>query len=361
VARLGGDEFAVLLPDTLLDDAKVAARAFLTALAAPYMLFEITLEVEASVGLAVWPAHGRDAGELLQRADVAMYDAKARRTGVEVYSPGIDRSSLRRLSLIGELRRAIDAGAVEVHYQPKVELATGRAVGVEALARWQHPSLGAVPPDEFVSVAEQTGLIRPLTELVLVAALVQCARWRREGRRLRVAVNLSTRSLMDLELPELVERLLERAGVPATDLILEITESNVLGEHGRAADIIDRLRLLGVELSIDDFGTGHSSLTYLKHLPVSEVKIDRSFVSNMVNDSSDAAIVASTIGLAHRLGLRVVAEGVEDADTVAALESLGCDQVQGYFHSRPLPAAALEEWLDEREGASALVAAAAAR
>jgi predicted signal transduction protein with EAL and GGDEF domain len=351
VARLGGDEFAVLLPDTRIDDAKETARSFLTALGAPYRLFEITLEVEASVGLAVWPAHGRDAGELLQRADVAMYDAKARHTGIEVYSPGIDRSSLRRLSLIGELRRAIDAGAVEIHYMPKVELRTGRAVAVEALARWRHPTLGAVPPDEFVSVAEQTGLIRPLTELVLVSALLQCARWRREGRHLRVAVNLSTRSLMDVELPDQVERLLERAEVPAADLILEITESSMLGEAGRVADILERLRGLGVELSIDDFGTGHSSLSYLKNLPVAEVKIDKSFVGTMVLDQSDAAIVASTIGLGHRLGLRVVAEGVEDGETMAALEALSCDEVQGYFLSKPLPAPELEAWLDRRTGA----------
>jgi diguanylate cyclase (GGDEF)-like protein len=346
IARLGGDEFAVLLP-AVVDATEAAAQAtnVVRALEQPFVLSEITLEVGASVGVAVAPEHGEEAATLLQRADIAMYAAKAGHSGVRVYEPADDQYTRRRLTLVAELRQALAERQLIVHYQPQIDLATGKAVGFEALVRWIHPEHGFLPPDEFIPLAEQTGLVRPLTTFVLEEALRQCAAWRAEGYDVGVAVNLSVRSLTDGGIADEVAQMLADAGVPASALTLEVTESSIMVDPEGSAAVLRHLRALGVSIAIDDFGTGYSSLTYLKRLPVDEVKIDRSFVMSMAKDEHDAAIVQSTIVLGRNLGLRVVAEGVECAVARDRLIRFGCDAVQGYFYSRPVPAADLGEWL----------------
>jgi diguanylate cyclase (GGDEF)-like protein len=346
VARLGGDEFAVLLPDVRGPvGAATVAEGLLAALDRPFAVGDLNLEVGASIGVALAPVHGADAAILLQRADVAMYSAKEARSGFEVYDPDRDEYSPRRLMLAAELRHAIERGQLSIHYQPKADLRTNGITGVEALLRWHHPDYGFVPPDEFIPLAEHTGLIRPLTRWVLAASIAQCAEWQRRGLHLNVAVNLSVRALLDVGLPDEVEALLRYEAVPPTALTLEITESSIMADPVRSIGVLNRLADLGIMLSIDDFGTGYSSLSYLKKLPVGEVKVDRSFVMNMSADPDDAVIVRSTIDLAANLGLRVVAEGVEDQATWDQLRSLGCDAAQGYFLGRPMPVLQLDRWL----------------
>jgi diguanylate cyclase (GGDEF)-like protein len=345
IARLGGDEFAVLLPAATADDARQVAARLLRVLEQPFALNGLQLEIDASIGIALAPEHGTDADTLLRRADVAMYVAKRSSSGYALYSVEQDQHSPMRLALVGELRRAIDTNELSLYFQPKVSHASGRITSVEALVRWQHPRHGLLGPDQFVPIAEQTGLIRPLAHWVLNAALRQCHRWRQEGVDLAVAVNLSMRNLHDPQIVEMIGALLKQWGVPPVRLIVEITESSLMADAARAMEVLTRLRSMGVGISIDDFGTGYSSLAYLKRLPVDELKIDKSFVQHMAADDNDAAIVRSTIGLAHDLGLRVVAEGIEDEATWALLAELGCDVAQGYFVSRPLPAAELGGWL----------------
>ena len=349
IARLGGDEFAVLLPQIpSVQDAIVVADKLRAAIEEPFTVRGLTLDIDASVGVAAYPEHGNDAQELLQRADVAMYAAKATHAGYVVYDPSLDRHSPRRLTLLGQLRRALTSGELVLHYQPKAELGTGRILGVEALVRWQHPEHGLLGPDEFIPLAESTGLIRPLTSHVLAVALRQCRQWLDAGQRLSVAVNLSARCLLDLSLPAEVAQLLATWQVPAGQLMLEITESAFMTDPDRALEVLARLHGLGAQLSIDDFGTGYSSMAYLKSLPVQELKVDRSFVMQMLSNPSDAVIVRSTVDLGHNLGLRVVAEGVEDEPTLQELAALGCDIAQGYHLARPMPAADLAAWLADR-------------
>ncbi len=346
VARLGGDEFSVLLQGVTHADAAIElATKLLETLEQPFTLDQLTVEVEASVGIALYPEHGDTAEALLQHADVAMYVAKEAHSGAEVYMPQHDLYSRDRLTLIGELRGAIERDELVLHYQPKVDLRTGRAVGVEGLLRWNHPTRGFLFPDEFIPAAEHTGLIRPLTSYVLSRAATQCARWRKAGYDLTVAVNLSARNLQDVSLPEEVGRVLTSALLTPDALKLEITESGIMVDPVRALAIARRLRGIGVALSIDDFGTGYSSLSYLREFPVEEIKIDKSFVIDMTRDENDAAIVRSTIGLAQNLGLTSVAEGVETAAVQARLAELGCDLAQGYFICRPLPPTELTHWL----------------
>ncbi|MGH9268643.1 MAG: putative bifunctional diguanylate cyclase/phosphodiesterase, partial [Acidimicrobiales bacterium] len=289
----------------------------------------------------VHPENGDEPDILLQRADVAMYAAKANRNGFELYAAEADPYSPRRLALVSELREAVQHRQLNLHYQPKCEIATGRVTGAEALLRWPHPRHGQVPPDEFIPIAEQTGAIRPLTLFVVGESLAQCRLWREQGLDLDVAVNLSARSLVDAELPDQVDGLLAASGLPPSILTLEITESSLMADSGRALGVLSRLRDLGVRLSIDDFGTGYSSLSYLKRLPVSEVKIDRSFVVGLADDDNDMVIVRSIVDLGHNLGLTVVAEGVEDSGSWARLRELGCDLAQGYLISPPQPPAQL--------------------
>ncbi len=349
VARLGGDEFGVLLPHVdSPQDASMVAQNLLVHLREPFVLEGMRLEIDASVGLALYPMHGEDNETLQQRADIAMYSAKQSGRGHAIFEPELDRHSPRRLALAGGLRSAINEGQIQLYYQPKADLRTGRIMGAEALARWDHPEFGIVGPAEFVPIAEQTGLITPLTSFVLDAALRQARAWKDAGLELSVAVNLSARSFLDTQLAVEIPRLLARWGVEAELLELEITESMLMTDPARAEATLDRLSQIGLTLSVDDFGTGYSSLANLKRLPVDVIKIDKSFVIEMAVDASDAAIVRSTIELAHNLGLRVVAEGVESEDAWRHLEALGCDFAQGYYLSRPLPADAATRLIRER-------------
>jgi diguanylate cyclase (GGDEF)-like protein len=352
VARLGGDEFGVLLPSLRRPgDANVVARQLLAGLREPFLIEGLTLEVDASIGMACHPAHGTGVETLIQRADIAMYSAKEGGGGHAMFEPRLDRFSPRRLSLAGGLRQAIQNGEITLFFQPKAQLEGGEIVGVEALARWEHPRLGLVGPSEFVPIAEQTGLITPLTSHVLDAALRQVREWNDQGRELTVAVNLSARSFLDAQLALEIPRLLAKWDVDARLLELEITESMLMLDPGRAQAVLERLSRIGLTLSVDDFGTGYSSLANLKRLPVDVIKIDKSFVMDMAIDASDAAIVRSTIDLAHNLGLRVVAEGVESHQAWTRLKELGCDLGQGFYVSRPLPAADLGRLLGERVAA----------
>ena len=347
VARLGGDEFAVLLPAA--PDAEAGAEVgqkILEALERPFVVDDAELEVGASLGIACFPEHGEDVDTLMQRADMAMYVAKGTRSGHELFDAAGSRPD--PLAVVGDLRRGLSHGELGVVYQPKVDLTTGEVRGVEALVRWDHPSRGIVLPSSFVGHAEHTGLIRPLTMFVLDEALSQVGRWRSAGLSLSVAVNLSMRSLLDRALIEDIQAMLRKWDVPADVLELELTESTIMADPQRANEILESLHDLGVGLSIDDFGTGYSSLGKLKSLPVDEIKIDRSFVVGMAHDHSDATIVRSTIDLARNLGLRVVAEGVEDVAVRDELAALGCDLGQGWFFSRPLEGDALAEWAAAR-------------
>ncbi|RZU34606.1 putative bifunctional diguanylate cyclase/phosphodiesterase [Blastococcus saxobsidens] len=334
LARLGGDEFVLLVRDCDPEEAEQVAGRALRAIRRPFAVEGLVLEVDGSCGIAV---SGSDAAEMLRHADVAMYAAKADHLGVAVYRPSLDTDAPGQLTLFGDLRRAIRDGGLVVHYQPRVALPGGRVLGVEALVRWQHPDRGLVPPAQFIPLAEQTGLIQPLTEVVLEQALAACRRWRDRGLQLTVSVNLSARSLLDGGLPHRIGELLGRHGLTADCLELEITESAAMKDPVRALEVLHRLRDLGLELSVDDYGTGHASLAYLTRLPVSTLKIDRSFVQTMELDASDRTIVRSTIDLAHSLGLHVVAEGVETRATWDELGMLGCDAAQGYWLARPLP------------------------
>jgi diguanylate cyclase (GGDEF)-like protein len=354
IARLGGDEFAVLLPEVRDAAAAASVAAVLgAAISEPILLEGLSLDTEASIGIALFPGDGEDVAHLLQRADVAMYTAKSEHLGHAFYGPENDNYSPERLALVGELRRAIENDELVLHYQPKVDLETGVPAGVEVLVRWQHPQRGLLAPVEFVPLAEHTALIKPLTLHILNRALSQCREWELQGRALSVAVNVSARNLLDPDFADAVEACLALAEVPATRLELEITETVLMANPARALEVLERLSDMGVSLSIDDFGTGYSSLDYLKRLPVNVLKIDKSFVMNMANDPADAMIVRSTIDLARNLGLRVVAEGIEDQSAYDMLRSLGCHVGQGFLMSRPVTSGDLEELLD-----SAAVAAA---
>ncbi|MEV5278948.1 EAL domain-containing protein [Streptomyces sp. NPDC051994] len=365
-ARLGGDEFAVLLP--VCDSATSAmriARGLVAELSSPLDLDGLTLVLEASAGVALFPDHALDAEGLLRRADVAMYQAKRDRTGVEVYESKRDSNTPDRLGLLGDLRRALDAGDVELHYQPKVQF-DGQVAGLEALVRWVHPERGRVPPDEFIAIAESSGLMPHLTEYVLDTALAQVARWRAQGLNVPVAVNVSPRDVHTPGFAGSVAARLARYGVPAGALQLEITEHVLLEDPQRAADTLAGLTAHGVKMSLDDFGTGYSSLVHLRRLPVSELKIDRSFVARLAVDNEDAEIVRCTVDLAHSLGLLVVAEGVEDDETWERLRDLGCDAVQGWLVAAAMPPAEATAWLLARGDSgwhrpAEIAAAAAAR
>jgi diguanylate cyclase (GGDEF)-like protein len=348
VARLGGDEFAVLLPTVDgVAEAEAVAQRLSAALHRAFDVDGVILDVEASVGIVLSPWHGTDTEELLRNADIAMYVAKEMKAGAVVFTPE-QVTAPSRLTVLGDLRRALDGDEeLFLNYQPKYTLDGERIEGAEALLRWQHPLLGLIPPDEFIPIAEGTGIILRLTERVLGMALGQLRRWTDAGHVVPVAVNLSTRCLLDAGLPDLVERLLAEHGVPARLLRLEVTESAVMGDAARCMEVLQRLHDLGVKLSIDDFGTGYSSMAYLRRLPVDELKIDRSFVLGMCTTQQDAVLVRTAIDLGHNLGLTVVAEGVEGPQHVDALRELGCDIAQGYHYARPMMAAALSDLLDQ--------------
>ena len=350
VCRLGGDEFAVFaLRDESPDGLSAAARV-LASLEDTFLVDGARLDVDASVGVALHPEHGSDLDVLLQRADIALYAAKADRGTARLYDPGADLHTRERLALATELRDALATKALFCVYQPKVDVATGVVVGVEALVRWRLPTGGVLMPDAFLAVAENTGLVRPLTMAVLEAALSDQAEWRRQGAPLELAVNISARHLHDVELPGQVQRLLEAHGTSPASLVLEVTETAVMADPVRALAVLDQLRALGVGLAIDDFGTGYSSLSYLHRMAVDELKIDKSFVMGLGEGQGNASIVRSTIELGHSLGLRLVAEGVEDEASMDLVRAWGCDQVQGYLLSRPMPGDAVLGWLAARSG-----------
>ncbi len=343
VARLGGNEFALLLePGNPAQATELAARVA-RCLEVPLAIAEQTVDLSAGIGIACWPADAQDVDTLLSRSEIAMYVAKRKLEGPLRYDPAYDSASTQTLSLLTELRRAVDQGELRLFLQPKVTLADGATHAAEALVRWEHPQRGLVPPMQFIPFAEQTGYIRQLTLWMFEETARLLATPAAAG--LRVSVNLSTRDLLDLELSARLGRLLEAHGVPASAFCLEITESAIMDDPQRAEAMLNRLSEQGFKLSIDDFGTGYSSLAYLKRLPVDELKIDKSFVMGMETDADDAIIVRSTIDLAHNLGLSVVAEGVETAAILERLRALGCDEVQGYHISRPMPAPAFMAWL----------------
>jgi diguanylate cyclase (GGDEF)-like protein/PAS domain S-box-containing protein len=346
VARLGGDEFAMVLPGVGDEAAGAnAARKILAALEEPFEVDVERIHVGASIGISLFPLHGEDPDTLLRRADIAMYVAKRAGSGYALYTLEDDKSSRSRLALIGELRHAIERDELVLHYQPKLELATSRIVGVEALVRWQHPQLGLIPPDDFIPLAEDTGLIRPLGMWVLRAAIRQSRDWSAGGLDLQVAVNLSARNLHDPALPDLVDELLVKHAVRRDRLRIEITESTLMADPERAMEILTRLAGMGVRLAIDDFGTGYSSLAYLRRLPVDEIKIDKSFVLEMTSAENAAVIVRSTIDLGHNLGLSVVAEGVETQEAWTMLAASSCDQVQGFGLSAPIRPDEVAPWV----------------
>jgi len=346
VARLGGDEFAVLLNGASEDEACQQARELLDVISHPVTLNDVSLFISASVGIALLPQHGTGTNELLQRADIAMYVAKDAATDVEVYRADDGELSQRRLVLAADLATVLDRHEFEVWYQPQAHARTGATVGVEALLRWRHPTYGNVPPPEMVALAERTGLLRRLTNIVLEDALRQRALWSDSGHLVNVSVNVTPTDLCDNGLPRTVDDLLRATGTPSDALTLEITESGVMSDPARCAAVLDVLAAQGVRLAVDDFGTGHSSLAYLENLPVNEVKIDRSFVQRLEREESDAKVMRATVVLAHDLGLGVVAEGVESQLAWARVIDLGCEFVQGYALARPMSASDATAWLN---------------
>ena len=344
VARLSGDEFAVLLRSGDAALGLAVAERIEESFAAPFVLEEQPVDIGAAVGVACWPLHADDGDALLNRAEVAMYAAKHRGNGAQLYDPSSELASARTLSLMTELRHAVDACELRLYLQPKLALDTGQLIGAEALLRWQHPERGMVPPSHFIPFAEQTGFIHTLTLWVLEEAARHWHVLNEEGMPLPLSINLSTRDLLDQNLPQKFEALLSRRKVAASAFCLEITESAMMDEPQRALATLDRLSAMGFTLSIDDFGTGYSSLAYLKRLPVNELKIDQSFVRNMQTDADDATIVRSTIDLAHNLGITVVAEGVENGQVWNMLRDLDCDHAQGFHMGRPMPVTELSTW-----------------
>jgi diguanylate cyclase (GGDEF)-like protein len=347
VARIGADEFALVAPAGRSDAVELAGRLRRT-LARPGLIDGVKIALDGRIGVALSPDHGTDPEELLRCASVAAELVRERRSGVEVYDPADDASDVAAVALAAELREGIEAGRLVVYYQPQLEVATGGIRGVEALVRWQHPERGLLAPGAFVPLAERSGLVKEISRSVLAQATRQWGAWSAAGTTLDVAVNLSAADLLDLGLPDEIAALLARHRMPAERLTLELTESTLMGDRERTAEVLERLRSLGVRLAIDDFGTGYSSLAYLERLPVDEVKVDRTFVAGIPADTAHAAIVKWTVTLAHALGFVVVAEGVETRDQLDELGRLGCDVAQGYLIERPLPSVEVAAYVAER-------------
>ncbi|MCB1572915.1 MAG: EAL domain-containing protein [Xanthomonadales bacterium] len=350
VARLGGDEFLVVLPGADESLAAELAATLVAAVTEPVQLDSMKLYPEISLGIVLYPGHADTAEDLLRRADIAMYDAKQAQAAVSFYSSGRDALHLRRLSLINDLRRATENDQLSVYYQPKMSLDDECITHVEALVRWQHPVEGAISPEEFIPLAEHAGSIRQITRWMLRTVIRQCRTWHDQGHRVGVSINISAMDLAAGDLPSTVRALLDEFGIDAASVVLEVTESAVMRDSAIALDMLGRLKECGVRLAIDDFGTGYSSLSHLKRMPVDELKIDKSFVMGMADDSDDATIVRATIELGHSMGLSVVAEGVENSRSLRMLEDYRCDMAQGYLISRPVPAAELTALLVAHNG-----------
>jgi len=349
VARLGGDEYAILLPDTDVTTAESITRKVTGALDKVFVIDELNLFIKASIGLAEFPTHGKDAATLIQHADVAMYVAKRGQLGYAVYNPQDDDYSIGRLALISDLREALKLNRLKLYYQPKIDLENESFVGVEALLRWDHPKYGAIPPDQVVNLAEQTGLIDDITYWVIQEAVQQIILWQKKNYFVNVSVNLSMYNLKNNDLLPFIKSLFSENNIKPDCITLEITESAMMANPKRSLRTLLEFSDMGILLSIDDFGTGFSSLAYLKKLPVDELKIDKSFVMDIVHDENDFTIVKSTVDLAHNLGIRVIAEGVESAQIYDTLKSIGCDEVQGFFISYPLKPEELEYFIDNNK------------
>ena len=353
IARLGGNEFAAVLPTNRAGAIKTARR-IRRALTAPFAIGQVSIEAETNIGISVYPEHGGDAETLIRRADIALQQSKRANAGYAVYDPSRDEFRSRRVSLLHELRDALAHERLELHYQPKIDLGHGAVLGVEALIRWQHPELGVLMPDRFIPLAERTTLIRNLSLWVIQTALQQASDWQHAGIYLPIAVNLSARNLHDAGLPLQIARLLRSYKLAPSALELEITESAIMTDPRGAIEVLASIRALGVQLFVDDFGVGHSSLAYLKHLSADAIKIDKGFIVGMEHDAANAAIVRSTVELAHALGHRVVAEGIESAETYARLSAMGCDAGQGFYIAQPMPATEMLRWLKEEKRALAV-------
>jgi diguanylate cyclase (GGDEF)-like protein len=348
ISRLGGDEFGIIVPLAAIEDSAHVANKILDALEPSFNLSGQQLDVEASMGIALYPEHGEDAETMIRRADVAMYQAKENASGFSYYDTTRDPNTLQRLEIINELRQAIDKDQLTLHFQPKVELPMGNVCAAEALLRWEHPAKGMIAPDDFIPLAEQTGHIRQLTMWVLESAIQHCASWRESGYTIPIAINLSARNIQDNNLPPRLQAMLDQYDLEPKFITLEITETAIVKDPKRAMEILKRLNKMGIQLSIDDFGTGYTSLSYLNHLPVNEIKIDRSFVMDMLENRGNATIVHSIIELAHNMSHKVVAEGVESREIMDKLSELGCDIAQGYHISRPVSPQQFYDWLCKR-------------
>jgi diguanylate cyclase (GGDEF)-like protein len=348
IARLGGDEFAVLLPHTDYKGAELCANRILYAMSKPFVIDNITTESKASIGISIFPEHAQEADDLMKYADIAMYQAKQSQSGFALYDPEQNKHTVRRLRLMSDLRDTVKNQNIHLAYQPVVDTSSQDLAYVEALARWDHPELGGIPPDEFISMAEQMGLINVLTMQILDQSLKDLARWNKQGYDFGVSVNLSVYSIQNLSLPDDIQALLQMHGVAAEKVQLEITETALMQDLVRAGKILSALSELGVQIAIDDFGTGFSSLNYLKKLPVDALKIDRSFISDMCTDQTDRAVVKTVIELGHNLDCQVVAEGVEDQSTLDLLDQMSVDKLQGYFISKPIGKYDLEAWLQKQ-------------
>ncbi|TDK59258.1 putative bifunctional diguanylate cyclase/phosphodiesterase [Sapientia aquatica] len=351
VARIDTNSFAILL-DEISDKNKAeeAARNLIKAIEPHFAVNGLKLTLHPSIGIVLAPMHGEDADLLMQRASVAQFFASSSVAGFSTYSPNMDEHSPRRLTLMGELKRAIERDELQLYYQPKINLTNNTVTSVEALIRWKHEQHGYIPPDEFILLAERHRMIRPLSHWVLQEAFKTCAEWHRDGIDLTISINLSTKDLLDPELPDQIAGIAAKTKVQPEWMHFEITESSIMGDPTRALIVIERLRSMGYQFSIDDFGTGYSSLAYLKKLPISELKIDKSFVLDMLENESDAIIVRAIVNLAHNLGLTVTAEGIENAESLEMLKAVGCDVGQGFLFSKAVPQDELRAWLAEWNG-----------
>jgi diguanylate cyclase (GGDEF)-like protein len=349
VARLGGDEFAIILPDISKSHMLELASRIVSELENVYEVENKPLYVGASLGIATYPDHGDSARVLLQHADVAMYDAKRANIGIALYDKNKDKHHTDQLALLTDLRHAIENNLLDIYFQPLYSIADRAVTGMEALLRWNHPQLGAISPDQIIPLAEQSGVIKNLTLWILENSIIALSKWREQKLPLSLSVNISVWDLQNPMLEKHIADLLNRWRIPSGSLELEITESDMMSDPERAQGVLHRLNKMGLSISIDDYGTGFSSLAYLKQLPVKNIKIDKSFVTEMSMDENDAVIVRSTIDLAHNLGFRVTAEGVENEDTLHLLEILGCDMVQGYYFTQPLSGSQIVEWLAENQ------------
>ena len=347
VVRLSGDEFGIILANTNAVIALEVARRLRSALEIPIALNDSFVDLSASVGIANYPEHTKDIEHLLSRAEIAMYAAKNSQAGVSVYHSGLDIAHEENLSLITEIKVAVEQNQLSLYVQPKIDFITGKLLAAEALVRWNHPERGLIYPDMFIPFAEQTGHISKISYWMLSEAAKYSALWQKQGLNIALAVNLSARDLIDIELPNKLIAILAKHTLFANSLTLEITESSIMDDPVRALDTVERIAKMGIQLSIDDFGTGYSSLSYLKRLPVNELKIDKSFVMNIEHDQDDVIIVRSTIELGHNLGLKVVAEGIENKKTWDILKAMGCDYGQGYYMSKPMPASKFQDWAQQ--------------